>query len=145
MTAHAHDPAAHTDSGRPSPAARRRSPATSRPRWLVPGLLVAALAAGLVLAGVLSLTTVIYAGLFGGMILMHVGGHGGHGGYGGGPGGHAGLGDDPTSDDTNLSARSSGSKAPGSVSGDGLDDRAETDRHGNKVDDHDQHSSHGCH
>lgn len=139
MTAHAHDPSATTDSRRPSPASPGVTSATAaRPRWLLPGLLVVFIAAGLVVVGVLSLSTVIYAGLFGGMILMHVG----HGGHGGGHGGHGG---DPTNGAGNLSSRSSGPQAPGSVFGGELDDRAATDRDGNETDDHGQHSSHGCH
>lgn len=61
-------------------ASTRRS---GRPRWLAPLVVAAVIAAVLVLAGVVALSTVFYAGLFGGMILMHVGGHG-HGGRGGG-------------------------------------------------------------
>jgi len=38
------------------------------------------MAAVLVMAGVVELSTVFYAGLFGGMILLHLGGHG-HGGH----------------------------------------------------------------
>ncbi len=53
----------------------------SRPRWLLPGLAVGLVAASLVVGGFLSLSTVLYFGFFGGMILMHVGGHGGHGGH----------------------------------------------------------------
>jgi hypothetical protein len=136
MTAHAHDPAATTDSRRQLPAGPGVTSATAaRPRWLLPGLLVVFIAAGLVIAGVLSLSTVIYGGLFGGMILMHVGGHGGHGGHGG----------DPTNGAGNLSSRSSGPQAPGSVFGGELDDRAAPDRQGNETEDHGQHSSHGCH
>ncbi len=52
-----------------------------RSRWLVPAVAAVALVLGLVLAGIVPLSTVIYAGLFGGMILMHIGGHG-HGGHG---------------------------------------------------------------
>ena len=145
MTAHAHDPAAHTDGRRPLPAGTGATKATAaRPRWLMPGLLVVIAAAGLVVAGVLSLSTVLYAGLFGGMILMHVGGHGGHGSHGGGRGGHGDHGDDPTNAE-DLSARSPGPQAPGSVFKGELEDRASTDRRGNETDDHDQHSSRGCH
>lgn len=61
-------------------ASTRRS---GRPRWLAPLAVAAVIAAVLVLAGVVALSTVFYAGLSGGMILMHVGGHG-HGGRGGG-------------------------------------------------------------
>lgn len=83
----AHDPATHGGNPLPEPTTTGVAPTrSSRPRWLLPGLLVAVVAAGLVAAGVVSLSTVLYVGLFGGMILMHVGGHGhgGHGGHGGG-------------------------------------------------------------
>lgn len=53
----------------------------SRPRWLVPGLLVVIVSAGLVLAGAIPFSTAVNAGLIGGMLLMHLGGHGGHGGH----------------------------------------------------------------
>ena len=59
-----------------------------RPRWLVPGVVVAIIAAALVVLGVLPFSTVLYAGQFGGMLLMHAGGHGGHGGHAGHGGGH---------------------------------------------------------
>lgn len=81
MTVHAHDPAARGESPRPAPAAVDAITTTSaRPRWLLPGLAVAIIVGALVVAGVLSLSTVLYAGLLGGMLLMHLGGHGGHGG-----------------------------------------------------------------
>ena len=54
---------------------------SGRPRWLAPLAVAVVIAAVLVLAGVVALSTVFYAGLFGGMILMHLGGHG-HGGRG---------------------------------------------------------------
>lgn len=91
MTAHTHDPATLGDGLRPESAPTDgASTISSRPRWLVPGLLVLVVVGALVVAGVVEPSTVLYAGLFGGMILMHVGGHGhgGHGGHGaGGPGG----------------------------------------------------------
>jgi len=76
MTAHVHD---HDDQEAASPVGQKRA----RPRWLLPALIIAIVAGGLVLAGIVPLSTVLSAGLFGGMILMHVGGHGGHGGQGG--------------------------------------------------------------
>lgn len=60
-------------------------PAPARPWWLLPALIAGVLAAGLVIVGFVSPSTAISAGLFGGMMLMHLGGHG-HGGHGG-PGG----------------------------------------------------------
>jgi hypothetical protein len=47
----------------------------------MPGLVVGVVAVALVVAGVLSASSVLYAGLIGGMLLMHLGGHGGHGGH----------------------------------------------------------------
>lgn len=94
MTAHAHDhrpsdlstdpPAPTTGIDTPSQAAGR-----PRPRWLVPAAVAGLVIAGLVVTGVLSPLVVLYGGLAGGCLLMHlVGGHGGHGGQGG-HGGHA--------------------------------------------------------
>lgn len=143
----AHDPATHTDGNpRATPGAIAGAKTTAvRPRWLLPGLFIVVAAGALVIAGVLSLSTVIYAGMFGGMILMHVGGHGGHGVRGGGRGSHGDHGDDPTDQPDDLSARSSGPQAAGSAYKGEHEDRASTDRPGNETDDHDQHSSHGCH
>lgn len=83
MTAHTHDPATHADSPGPGPAATdgTATKTSTRPRWLLPGLAVGIVASALVVAGVLSLSTVLYAGMFGGMLVMHLGGHGGHGGH----------------------------------------------------------------
>ena len=71
-----------------SPAVRANG--STRPRWLLP-----ALAGGLVVAvlfafGVVSPSAVLYGGLFGGMLLMHFGGHGHHHGHGGGTTGGVG-------------------------------------------------------
>ena len=146
MTAHGKDPSAHAGSPRAVPGVIGGTPTTAvRPRWLMPGLLVVIGAAGLVVAGVLSLSTVLYAGLFGGMILMHLGGHGGHGAHGGGGGGHGGHEDDPTNDAEDLSARPSGPQAPGSVVKGELEAWASTDRRGSETVNHDEHRSHGCH
>lgn len=62
-----------------APVARAR-----RPRWLLPVLVVAVLGIALVWSGVLSASAALYAFAFGGMLLMHAGGHGGHGGHGSG-------------------------------------------------------------
>lgn len=56
----------------------------TRPRWLFPALATGAVAIALVVAGILPLGTALYAGAFGGMMLMHLGGHGGHSGGGAG-------------------------------------------------------------
>jgi hypothetical protein len=147
MTAHVHDPATHGGGMRPEATpADAASTTPSRPRWLVPGLLVAIVVGGLVVADVLSLSTVLYAGLFGGMILMHVGGHG-HGGHGGG--GQAGRGHSLHGDGADaaddLSSRSSGAHRTEPGSTEGLDQRARANTTTSETDHHDQHSSHGCH
>ena len=69
MTSHAHE----TQDAKQSP----------RPRWLMPALAVGAVAIALVVAGILPLSAALYGGAFGGMMLMHLGGHGAHGGGGG--------------------------------------------------------------
>jgi hypothetical protein len=84
MTAHTHDRSRitpDTDDGPQDPASRSEA-APNRRRWLVPGTIAIVAAAGLVVAGVVPLGTVISVGLFGGMMLMHLGGHGMHGGHG---------------------------------------------------------------
>ncbi len=149
MSAHIHDPAMQGS----AVAAPNRGGATStgpaRPRWLVPGLLIALIAGGLVVAGVVSMSTVLYAGLFGGMILMHMGGHGhgghSHGGHGGDvASGHPGRSSE-TSDGDDLSRGSHGSQPPDSRSVAGLDERAANESTTSETERHDQHSSHGCH
>lgn len=93
MTVHAHDPAVPADAARPEPTGGATATTAARPRWLVPGLAVGIIAAALVVAGVLPFSTVLYAGLIGGMFVMHLGGgHGGHGGPGSSQGGHGGHG-----------------------------------------------------
>lgn len=74
MTTDVHDHSQQAAAVRVAPMGR------SRPRWLVPGVLVVITGAGLVLAGVIPFSTAVSAGLIGGMLLMHLGGHGGHGG-----------------------------------------------------------------
>lgn len=143
MTAHAHDPAAHADSPRPGAATTDGTATTTdgtattagRPRWLLPGLAAGIVVSLLVVAGVLSLSTVIYAGLLGGMLLMHLGGHGGHGGHGSGAAPDAG----------NLRRPSSGAQVGRSDSEDELDDRASIEESGSETHGHDKRSSHGCH
>lgn len=140
MTAHVHDPATHGDGARVPRAAGVPSIAATRPRWLLPGILVALVAGGLVVAGVVSLSAVLYAGLFGGMILMHAGGHGhGHGGHG--SAGHA----PHTSRAGDLSGGSSDTQPSGSSSIRGLDERATNDSRTSETERHDQRDAHGCH
>ena len=142
MTTHAHDPSANSVSAPASVTAGTPTIAT-RPRWLMPALAVGIVAVGLVATGVVSLSTVLYAALFGGMILMHLGGHGRHGGHGrsGSHSGHcAGIsrGDD-------LSQPSPGSQAASPRSSSGLEDRASDDSKGSETHDHDQRNTHSCH
>lgn len=88
MTTHVHKPSVPvvdpSADGSAPPERHESSPA--RRWWLLPGLIAGLLAVGLVIAGVVSPSIVISAALFGGMLLMHLGGHG-HGGHGGHPGG----------------------------------------------------------
>ena len=139
MTTHVHDPATQGGGTRPEATpAGKDQPTSSLPRWLVPGLLVALVAGVLVAAGVVPLSVVFYAAVFGGMILMHAGGHGGHGG------GHGGHGNRTTSAE-DLSQHSSDSQSlpPGSATG--LEDRAIADPARDHTDDHDQRNTPSCH
>lgn len=140
-----HDAAHHPDKRAFQPELGQTRPA--RPRWLLPGLAAGLVVAALVVAGVVSLSTVLYFGLFGGMILMHAGGHGGHGGHGsrGGRETHQGHGGGTTPSDEDLSHHSHRSQLGGSGSDEALEDRASINPTGNERHDHDQHSSHGCH
>lgn len=133
MTTHVHDPAIEErDPGRAGTTATG-SPvgALRRPGWLVPALAIGVLGIGLAVAGVVPLSTVLYAGAFGGMLLMHLGGHG-HGGHGnGGP-----------ADD--LSRGSGGAHQLRTGSRDRLDDRAASQPNRNESHD-EKRRSHGCH
>lgn len=148
MTAHSHDPAAHANGPRPGPVAgRRTAPTATRPWWLLPGLAAGIIVGALVVLGALPFSTVVYAGLIGGMLLMHLGGHSGHGGHGGrgGHGGHDAHGAGTAPEGRDLSTDSSDTQLRQSGSADELDDRALTDRNRNENDDHDKRASHGCH
>lgn len=136
MTARVHDPTPPGGAG-PDPARTPVSRPAARPWWLLPGAAGAFVIGGLVVAGVLSLETVLYVGMFGGMILMHVGGHG-HGGNGGHDGGKS-----PGS--TALRQGSSDAQPRQAGSTVGLEPRADDDSRESGTHDHDQHSSHGCH
>ncbi len=95
MTAHVHDHRSTDWTPDAPPADPPADPAPSieaaerrRPRWLVPAGVAGLIVGGLVVTGVLSPAVVLYGGLAGGCLLMHlVGGHGGHGGHGGGSSG----------------------------------------------------------
>ena len=144
MTTHVHDPAALAEYADPPIAATRPSTPSGRPRWLVPGVAVATVVGALVITGVLPLSIVLYAGLFGGMMLMHVGGHG-HGGHGAhGTGGHSAHGGTPASDTEDLRERSSGTQSALAGSTAGLEERAAMKKTTETTDD-DQHRSHSCH
>ncbi len=119
MTAHVHNHSELTSEPRVSASALEVGPAQAAvPRWLIPGLAIAFVVAGLVLAGVVSPSTVLFLGFFGGMILMHTGGHGAHGGHGG----HE-------------------SSAPDA----GRSDLASSSSSGNETHEGGPHRSHGCH
>jgi hypothetical protein len=55
-------------------------PAATRSRWLIPGIAVGIAATALLIAGVISVTTLLSVGAIGGMLFMHLG-HGAHGGH----------------------------------------------------------------
>jgi hypothetical protein len=146
MTAHAHDPSMHpVDEAVDAPTGDTTAGGTStRPRWLMPGIAVGVVVAGLVLAGVVSLSTAVYAAMFGGMLLMHLGGHGMHGGHGvGGHAGHAGGGssDGPAPSEPQRMARPDEPGSAAGESGDGGPDEGP----GIEAPQHDQRGSHGCH
>lgn len=126
MTAQVHDHPAQA-----GPAAR----GSTRPRWLVPALVGGVVVGALVIFGVLSPSAVLYGGLIGGMLLMHAGGHGGHSGHAGGA----------TSDTRDLSHGSHGSQPGRSGSDEAPRDDAPSNASRSETQNHDQHTSHGCH
>lgn len=145
MTPQVHEHAAHGGRTHEDPGSGGEPMIASRPRWLLPGLVVAVIVGSLVVAGVVSLSTVFYAGLFGGMMLMHMGGHG-HGGHGGGGAGRGhSLHGDGADDAEVLSRRSSDAQTSEPGSSEGLDQRVRPNSTTSETDDHDQHNSHGCH
>jgi hypothetical protein len=145
MTAHAHGPSMNpVDDAADAPTgATSAGRASTLPRGLLPGLAVAVVVAGLIVAGVVSLSTALSGGLIAGMLLMHLGGHGMHGGHGGG--GHGGRADSGTPDGEASSEpqRMSQPEEPGSAGEtrhDGPEDGRRIEAH-----QHDQRGSHGCH
>lgn len=83
MTVQAHDQVALGPSHHASaPSAVDRAHGAPARRWWRPlaAVIATLVVGGLVVAGVLPLSTVVYLGLFGGMLLMHAGGHG-HGAH----------------------------------------------------------------
>jgi hypothetical protein len=145
MTAHVQDPSMPVGEAIDThPGDTRAGRTSTRPRWLVPGIAVGVVVAGLVLAGVVSLSTALYAGLFGGMLVMHLGGHGMHGGHGGG--GHGGPPGGGSSSDGRAPSkpqRMSQPDEPGSLGETGNVDPDEGP--GIETPQHDQRGSHGCH
>jgi hypothetical protein len=130
-----------------STQAAQSATGSARPRWLMPAIVGGILVGALVVLGVLSPSVVLYGGLMGGMVLMHVGGHGGHGAHGGPGGGetHQGHGIGTTPDAGDLSQGSDGSQPKQAGSAMRLDDRAANDPEADDTKHDDQHSSHGCH
>jgi hypothetical protein len=81
MTHDTHDRVAHSvadASGVPQQQAQLN---WRRPSWLLLALVASLIGASLVVAGVVSAEVAIYVGVFGAMMLMHIGGHG-HGAHG---------------------------------------------------------------
>jgi hypothetical protein len=88
MNAHVHGPTSEGGGANDgAPVGRARATLRRRP-WLVPSAFAALLVGGLVIAGIVSLSTVLYLVLFAGLMLMCMGGHG-HGGQGHGAHGSA--------------------------------------------------------
>ena len=130
MAEHDHIPA----SGNPGRGSGTRS------GWVMPGLLVTLAAGGLVAADVVSLSAVLYAGLLGGMMLMHLGGHG-HAFHGGGRSADS----TGRSEDAVLSRRSFESQDQAPASRAGSEQRAANDTSTTESSDDGQHDAPGCH
>lgn len=164
MTGHVHDHAPYRDRTQATPSGTRPEPSRAwLPRWLGPRLAIALvvgglLLGGLVLTGLVPTNVLLYAGLVGGMALMHLGGHG-HGGHGAGgghcghrdagyEGRHGGHGNDPAARDENagLSRPSAEAQVAESGSSLGFAGRADDDSRTREtsIDDADR-SRHGCH
>lgn len=135
MKAHVHDSSTHLTHDEDG-AVPARATGSTRPRWLLPAVVGGIGVAVLVAYGVLSPSAVLYGGLFGGMLLMHVGGHGGHGGHGS----HG----TPTGTE-DLRRHSVGSEPDRTGSGAEPDHASSHEPNGNEAHDHDQRGSHGCH
>ena len=132
MTTHAH--------GSRSTIAGRFGGLNRRQRWALVGIPVALVAGLLVLAGVVSPSTVLYAGAFGGMMLMHLGGHGSHGGHGE-P--QAGPAPNPPAQTQPDDASSTGEPEP--ATGPGPTAGVVEDRIGDAPDPMQERGSHSCH
>jgi hypothetical protein len=149
MTTHVHDHPIHAAGPRPDAQGPQASGLVrpARPRWLLPGLAIGLVAAALVVGGFMSLSTVLSLGFFGGMILMHTGGHGGHGGHASHGGRDAREGHDGATapDAHDLSEDSHHSQGGQTGSAGTPTARAPIEANGSERQDHDQHRSHGCH
>jgi hypothetical protein len=142
MTAHVQDPSMPVDEAIDThPGDTRAGRASTRPRWLVPGIAVGVVVAGLVLAGVVPFSTALYAAMFGGMLVMHLGGHGMHGGHGGGD--HAGPPGGASSSDGRAPSKPGTMAQPADQGSAGETGTAVPD--GNGAHEQSQHGSLGCH
>jgi hypothetical protein len=144
MTAHVQDPSMPVDEAVDTHPGDTRARGTSpRPRWLMPGIAAGVVVTGLVLAGVVSFSTALYAGLFGGMLVMHLGGHGMHGGHGAGDhGGHPGGG---SSDGGTPSEPESMAQPADHGAAERAGNGGPAEGRGIEGEEHDPHGSHGCH
>ena len=138
MTAHVHDSSTHHTRGEDGAVPAGQATGSTRPRWLLPALVGGVAVAVLVAYGVLPLSAVLYGGLFGGMLLMHVGGHGGHGGHGGPEGGT------PTATE-DLRGPSGGSSPDRTGFDAGPDQSATNEPNRSETHADAQRNSHGCH
>lgn len=137
MTANAREPGMHQiDGPMEAPIIRGPRPRFRRPRWLLPALAAGLVAAALYFAGLVPLSTLLYAGMAGGMLLMHLGGHGMHGGHGGG-GGHRDHGGTTDEDVASSGRIGTPDEAPDDTTLDGRGPAVSADRA--------EHRSHGCH
>ena len=132
MTAHVHDSSTHHTRGEDGAVPAGQATGSTRPRWLLPALVGAIAVAVLAAYGVLPLSAVLFGGLFGGMLLMHVGGHGGHEGG--------------TPSATEDFRHPSGGSSPDRTDFDaGPDQSATNEPNGIETHGHAERSSHGCH
>jgi hypothetical protein len=142
MTAHVQDPSMPVDEAIDThPGDTRAGRTSTRPRWLMPGIAVGVVVAGLVLAGVVPFSTALYAAMFGGMLVMHLGGHGMHGGHGGGD--HAGPPGGASPSDGRAPSKPGTMAQPADQGSAGETGTAMSD--GNGAHQQSQHGSHGCH
>ena len=141
MTAHVHDSSTRRTDDADGAAPAVRANGSNRPRWLLPAVAGGLVVAVLVAYGVLSPSAVLYGGMFGGMLLMHLGGHGSHGSHGS----HDGQGRGTTTGTGDMSRPTSGAAADQTTSG-GVPDYAPVDGPSRSESEGDAaRGSHGCH